>query len=212
MAKSGLSFINEDTGEVIDNVVIKLDDDYYDPEDVGFKGTFNIKDNEARKQNIRIYRISEPTTDDVVKAEHPEFGELEVGFKRNDRFTKVYHLEDPRFTKDSYYKYWYKLCCCLDKNTNIICSRNPSLHRVTTCKEIEELCEGSVATINKFLKECKEKGLIARFEHKGKKYFVLNPNSVLNGSSPPVIFLNCLFAKNIDETLDVDNVDAGNPY
>lgn len=190
MAKSGLSFVNEDTGEVIDNVVIKLNDELYDPEDVGFKGMFNIKGNEARKQNIRIYRVNDEEQTDVTDMNTEYECENIDGLKKGCKYTKTFQAEDPMFSQKSYYQFWYKICCCLRQDTNVIYNRKPTLHKVRHIKELGSLCGGSHPSINKFMKECVLKGLIAEFKLRGEKEFVVSPRYALNGRKMPILLYN----------------------
>ncbi len=190
MAKSGLSFVNEDTGEVIDNVVIKLNDELYDPEDVGFKGMFNIKGNEARKQNIRIYRVNDEEQTDVTDMNTEYECENIDGLKKGCKYTKMFQSEDPMFSQKSYYQFWYKICCCLRQDTNVIYNRKPTLHKVRHIKELGSLCGGSHPSINKFMKECVSKGLIAEFKLRGEKEFVVSPRYALNGRKMPILLYN----------------------
>lgn len=133
--------------------------------------------------------------DDDQHGEHPEYGEYEVDVMKGCKFTKLYQTKDPNFSKDSYYKYWFKICCSLNKDTNVIYNGK---YKVRLIGELQSFCGGSNATITKFFKECKEKGLIATFGIMGKKEFVVNPRYALNGKRIPKL-LYMLF-DNDDET------------
>lgn len=203
MAKSGMEIIDVETGAIINDVIFKLNDELYDPNDIGFKGAFDFKNNEAKKQNIRVYRVSEPAID-AIELEHPDYGEYHHNIKKGCKFSKLYQNEDPCFDKDSYYKYWHKLCCSVDQNTNVIYNRNPTLHKVNKISELEELCEGSHASISKFIKECISKGLIAEFRLKGKKEFVVNPKYVLNGKKMPILLYNLFNEEDVNDNYDTN--------
>lgn len=202
MAKTGLSFINEDTGEVIDNVVIKLNDEYYDPSDVGFKMTANFKNNEAKKRNIRVYRVNTEEQISQIDLDTEYDCEYTDGLKKRYKFAKMYQDEDPMFSKDSYYKYWVKICCCLKKDTNVIYNREPTLHKVDQIGELEGICDGSHTSISRFMKECFAKGLIAEFRLKGKKEFVVNPKYVLNGKKMPILLFNLFNEEDVNDNCE----------
>lgn len=204
MAKSGLDIIDNKTGEVIDDPIFKLNDELYDPEDVGFKMTANFKNNEAKKQNIRVYRVNDEDQIDDIDV-NPEYDcEYTDSLKKRYKFTKIYQEEDPMFSKDSYYKYWVKICCSLKKDTNVIYNRKPTLHKVDQISELEKLCGGSHASISKFMKECVSKGLIAEFRLKGRKEFVVNPKYVLNGKKMPVLLYNLFNENDVNDNCDTN--------
>jgi len=205
MAKSGLELINAKTGELIEDVIFRLNGELYNPEDTGFKGTFNFKNNEARKQNIRIYR---PSDDDAPKPEHPEFGEYAFGISEGRKFSKDFADEDPEFSKGDYYKYWYKLCCHLGQDTNII--YNQKRRRITQIKEFEVMCQGSHTSISKFMKECFKKGFISELKFRKIKVFIANPKYVLNGNKIPKLLYNLFVALETDINED-DSVGESTP-
>ncbi len=195
MSKTGLAIINEDTGEVIDNVLFKLNDEYYDPEEVGFKMTANFKNNEAKKQNVRVYRINDKEQIDQSDLNAEYDCKNTDSLKKGYKYTKMFQTEDPMFSKKSYYQFWHKVCSCLHQDTNVIYNRKPSLHKVRHIKELEQLCGGSHTSILKFMKECVSKSLIAEFKLKGEKEFVVNPRYALNGRKMPVLLYD-LFNEN----------------
>lgn len=113
--------------------------------------------------------------------------ELLVGgmVSTDKQFSKLFQYEDPKLSKSSYYKYWYNICRNISQNTNIIISRNPKLHYISEICEFEKICESSKFVNYRFIKECKDKGLIATFELKEQKVFVANPRYTLNGKYYP---------------------------
>ncbi len=169
--------------------------------------------------------IIDEDIDDLISDENPEklsrnvqifldkqneFGEFMQDFNKGKIFTKMYQTEDPEFSKKSYYQFWHKLCCNLEKDTNIVCNRKPVRHRVTQISEVAKICNGSNVTITRFINECTGKGLMARFLFKEEKLFVLNPKYVLNGNKMPVMLFR-LF--NLDEVIeDYDFREAKKVY
>ncbi|KKL98507.1 hypothetical protein LCGC14_1823680 [marine sediment metagenome] len=208
MATSGLELINAKTGEVVEDIIFRLNGELYDPEDTGFKGTFNFKNNEAKKQNIRIYRINDEEQIDDIDVNIEYDCENTNSLKERYKFTKIYQEEDPMFSKDSYYKYWVKICCSLKKDTNVIYNRKPNLHKVDQISNFETLCEGSRSNISKFMQVCFAKGFIAEFKLKGKKEFVVNPKYVLNGKKMPVLLYNLFNEDDVSDGLGNDNRDT----
>ncbi|KKM39707.1 hypothetical protein LCGC14_1563950 [marine sediment metagenome] len=188
MAKHGLEIIDEDTGYIIENPIIKLNGSIYNGDIENLRISAKVKeDNTVRKQNIQIYSIKE---EEVIAREHEEFGKFMFDLNNGKIFTKTYQTEDPGFSKKSYYQFWHRLCCNLDRDTNIVYCRKPVRHRVTQISEIAKICGGSNVTITKFIKECSIKGLIARFEYKKEKLFVLSPRYALNGNKMPILLYN----------------------
>lgn len=190
MAKSVLAIINDDTGEVIDNILFKLNDELYDPNDVGFKGIFNFKNNKSNNRCIRIFRMNDEEQIDEIDLNTEYDCENTDSLKKGCKYTKMFQTEDPMFSQKSYYQFWHKICCCLRQDTNVIYNRKPTLHKVRHVKELGSLCGGSHPSINKFMKECVSKGLIAEFKLRGEKEFVVNPRYALNGRKMPILLFN----------------------
>lgn len=199
-----MEIIDAETGEVIEDAIFRLNDEYYDPDEAGFKMTANFKNNETKKQNIRIYRVNTEEQIDGIDLDTEYECKNTDGLKKGYKFTKMYQDEDPMFSKDSYYKYWIKICCCLHQDTNVIYNRKPTLHKVDQISELEKLCGGSHTSISKFMKECVSKGLIAEFKLKGKKEFVVNPKYVLNGKRMPVLLYNLFNENDVEDNCNTN--------
>ncbi|KKK89793.1 hypothetical protein LCGC14_2729550 [marine sediment metagenome] len=208
MAESGFNVINGQTGEIVDDPIFSLSDELYDPNDIGFKMTANFKNNKTRKRNVRIYRVNDEEQTDNIDVNTEYDCENIPELNKSCIFTKLYRTRDPHFSKDSYYKYWHKLCSYLNQDTNVIFSNKPNLHKVRHVKELEKLCEGSHPSIYKFVKECMSKGLIAEFKLKGEKEFVVNPRYALNGKKMPVLLYNLFNENDISAEFGNDNCDT----
>lgn len=201
MANKGLVIFDEDTGAIIKNPVIRLRKEFY--ENIkGLQIGATVKDSEVRICNIRIY--STLPKEEVAPLSHKEFGKFKTVIDKGRRFSKVYHIEDPDFTCNIYYKYWHKLCKHLDQDTNILLKSDGS--RATFIADFISVCTGSKRSVYAFIRECKSKNLIAMIQvgADNHKYFILNPLFSLNGNKMPIILYNLFEAFSTDEG-DVNN-------
>jgi len=190
MAGKGMNFITPD-GEILQDVTVRLDKKYYSS-NANLRIAASPTNLEVTKKDFRIYTIPpdrEPKTN--------KFGDL-IDLRSSRVFSKMFQSEDPNFSKNIYYKFWYKLCIRVDIDTNIVFARKPKRHYVTIIKEIKDICTGSKNTVYRFLKECKEKNLIRRFSYKDDNLFVLNPLYVLNGHEIPLSIYS-LFNKKLED-------------
>ena len=129
------------------------------------------------------------TTDDVSHITE----ELLVNGMRNLNiyrvYKKVFHNQDPSFSKDTYYKYWYNLCRHLSRHTNIVISRKPTIHFIHEIQDFEAICGSNKSTNYRFIKECKDKNLLTTFIFSDKNIFIANPLYVLCGNKMPMILV-----------------------
>lgn len=197
MAKTGLVIVDEDTGEVIKNPLIKLNDLFYGDTD-GLKIGANVVDSEVRLRNIRIYSNEKLDTPELSDE---EFGPYKFNIHIEKRFSKLFQLEDPCFSNDIYYKYWHKLCQHLDQDSNIILKDIGSKDRALIIEDLIQICGGGNRNIYRFLNECKKKNLIARIQVgiSKRKYFILNPLFSLNGNKMPIILYDLFEAFSSDD-------------
>jgi hypothetical protein len=181
--------VNPETGE-ISEVLLKLAP-YYSENDMVIMA--DVHDGIVETHDIKIFPRRKYQRNEDKDYSHIPEELLEGGMesaKSTKRFAKVFEVEDPQFTKATYYKYWYRVCKNLSRDTNIIVSRKPKKHFIADVREFEQICGTSKFVNYRFIKECKNKGVIAIFELKAQKVFVANPKYVLNGNEFPILLAN----------------------
>ncbi|KKM76033.1 hypothetical protein LCGC14_1384250 [marine sediment metagenome] len=210
MAKTGnIQQINPETGELSD-VLLRLAD-YY-PQN-GMVVMANVHDGIIETGDIKIF----PQKKDSIHSKNENLSYipeelLEHGMRNLSIYkvySKVFHFEDPKFSKDSYYKYWYNICRHLQKNTNIIISRKPTIHFINEIQEFENICDSSKYTNYRFIKECKNRGFIAEFRVANKRVFVAHPKYALSGNQIPEVLAQ-LFDNVIGNITDDGIVEDNN--
>lgn len=131
-------------------------------------------------------------TGEFLKEEQFEIKDMVVRFKVGSgngniasRFSKVFHLEDPKFDKTSYYQYFYKCLLQLEMSTNRLVefTDKPLTNKPLDENDLSILLECSVKTVSRFIEYCIKKGIIARFDKNKELYgYIVNPIYALNGS------------------------------
>lgn len=85
------------------------------------------------------------------------------------------------------------------------------MRRVTQIKEFEIICQGSHSSINKFMKECIEKGFISELKFKKIKAFIANPKYVLNGNKIPKLLYNLFVDLEEESVMEAENATEEPP-
>ena len=140
----------------------------------------------------KVVEYYDSETGAILKEEVFEVKDMMVKFKVGSgngnvasRFSKVFHLEDPKFDKASYYQYFYKCLLQLEMSTNrlVVFTDKLSMNEPLDEKGLSVLLDCSVKTVSRFLEHCIEKGIIARFDKNRELYgYIVNPIYALNGS------------------------------
>lgn len=177
-----IEITNLETGEIISNWVAEIKGLNYVNDNL--RTVMNVGGIKFDSSNIGIYLEAE---DDEIEDFHPIFGEY-VELRDKRKFSKVFQLSDPEFSRGTYYQYWFRLILHLSKNTNVIFSRNPI--KVCDSKdELTKLVDGSRATFYRFYSEASSKRCIAEFVLNNERFFIINPLFGLNGYRMPKILV-----------------------
>lgn len=106
-------------------------------------------------------------------------------------FTKLYHSIEPEFSKKNYFAYFCRLLYHLEVNTNRIVIFHRGYNEPMDFVKIINHLDISKSVGHDFLKECIERGYIAKAKtYKGKEGYFVNPVYNMNGNGvDPFLFV-----------------------
>ena len=175
--------INKQTGETIKDWEIKWCGFVQNEDKLRMRA--NVKGRTIDESNFGIYEELEP----IVSSPTDLAGMIMLDEKR--KFTKVYQLSEPTFSKDSFYKIWIHIERSIEMNTGIILQRHKG-NKVTPIREIIDWIKFtnlSKTTTYSFIKECVRSQYIAPFGAKPDQLWVINPKFCWNGNLIPKCIL-----------------------
>ena len=122
----------------------------------------------------------------IDKLTHPQFGEYQL-LNGKRKYSKVYQLSKPTFSKPSFRQYWFEITYALEMNTGIIRHRakNGTVHRIELLLDWQDLLDCSEPTVRAFVNECTRKGYVAKFLWKEYTWYIVNPQYCWNGHVIP---------------------------
>lgn len=74
------------------------------------------------------------------KLDHPIFGKYRIVQTGSRHYTKVYHSSLLNFSSDIFFKYWYRICQHLERDTNIILKDIGSKDRALIIEDLNQIC------------------------------------------------------------------------
>jgi len=174
--------VNRDTGEAVTNWEIAWHGPIVDESRLRMRV---MKRGKAfSEESVGVYE--EHDTPQAIQTDHPEFGTWHVEADKR-KFTKVYQLTKPTFTKQTYKGYWFEITYCLEMNTGIVCirSKHGNVDRVTNVKQFARLIEASESTAYEFMEECLNQQYLAHIEIRPHSFWTVNPQYCWNGAAIP---------------------------
>lgn len=180
-----LVLFDTETGETISlpsHWMIKWMDERIDTDKARIR--VNAKGKQFDQDNVGIWEETE--SDELATLDHPEFGEMQP-LEGKRKFTKVYQLAEPTFSKSIYATYWIRVERSLEQDTGMIVNRNTrkAIEPITKISEWIKMLKCSQANAYRFIKECTDKQYLGVWSLKPNIYWIANPEYAWNGNMIP---------------------------
>lgn len=148
---------------------------------------------------------------ETFKKSNVKIDELMVEFKPNSKFTKIFMMVKPNFSKIVYDGYFMRLIRLLEAHTNILILKKRDRYVIGTADRLAEVIGVSSNSFRKFLTEAKILGVILGASTTSGYGYVVNPAYACNGRSIGT-FLYRIFEKdeNFIDSLTLNQIKSYN--